>query len=216
MLVDRLVAYLQPHENKFFVYLESMAKNMNDGAAVFAELRTAQGPQDFAKIAERMRRIEHEGDELAHLLYEELDKTFVTPLDREDLHALCSAVDSVLDVAESCANRVVIYHAASLTEPMKELVRIYQEAVTHVWKCVCLLSDLSKIEVINTHFVHVNTLENEGDKVYREALSQLFAKAPTDVVEFIRQKEILDALERAIDATEDVMDLMRSVCVKNG
>jgi predicted phosphate transport protein (TIGR00153 family) len=193
---------------------DALASIMVRSAKVLDELFNE--PNRLDVFAAQIKTLEHEGDVITHEVMNRIDKSFVTPLDREDLHALCSAVDSVLDVAESCANRVVIYHAASLTEPMKELVRIYQEAVTHVWKCVCLLSDLSKIEVINTHFVHVNTLENEGDKVYREALSQLFAKAPTDVVEFIRQKEILDALERAIDATEDVMDLMRSVCVKNG
>lgn len=216
MLLDKLVSYLLPQENKFFTYLQSIAKNVQEGADVFGELRNAKSMDDHLKIAERMRRIEHEGDELAHLLYEELDKTFVTPLDREDLHALCSELDSILDVAESCANRIVIFRLGALSEPMRELVRIYQESARAVYRCVLLLSDLSKVDEINTHFVHVNTLENEGDKVYRAELARLFADPPKDTVDFIRQKEILDGLERAVDACEDVMDLMRSVVVKNG
>lgn len=216
MFLDKLVSFLLPHENKFFTYLQSIAKNVQEGADVFAELRNAKSMDDHVKVAERMRRIEHEGDELAHLLYEELDKTFVTPLDREDLHNLCSELDSILDSAESCANRIVIYRLAALSEPMREQIRIYQECAHAVYRCVCLLSDLSKVVEINTHFVHVNTLENEADKIYRAELARLFADPPKDTVEFIRQKEILDSLERAIDATEDVMDLMRSVVVKNG
>ena len=216
LFLDKLVSFLLPTENKFFTYLQSIAKNVQEGADVFAELRNAKSMEDHLKIAERMRRIEHEGDELAHLLYEELDKTFVTPLDREDLHLLCSELDSIIDRAESCANRIVIFRLAALSEPMREQIRIYQECARAVYRCVCLLSDLSKIDEINTHFVHVNTLENEADKIYRAELARLFADPPKDVVDFIRQKEILDALERAIDACEDVMDLMRSVVVKNG
>ncbi len=216
MLLDRLVKFLMPHENKFFTYLQSIARNVQEAADVFAELRTAKSTDEQLKIAERMRRLEHEGDELAHLLYEELDKTFVTPLDREDLHLLCSELDSILDVAESCANRIVIFRVGTITEPMSELIRIYQESVRAVYRCVCLLSDLSKVDEINTHFVHVNTLENEGDKVYRAELARLFADPPKDTVDFIRQKEVLDGLERSIDACEDVMDILRSVVVKNG
>jgi uncharacterized protein Yka (UPF0111/DUF47 family) len=216
VLLDRLVKFLMPHENKFFTYLQSIARNVQEAADVFAELRTAKSTDEQLKIAERMRRLEHEGDELAHLLYEELDKTFVTPLDREDLHLLCSELDSILDVAESCANRIVIFRVGTITEPMSELIRIYQESVRAVYRCVCLLSDLSKVDEINTHFVHVNTLENEGDKVYRAELARLFADPPKDTVDFIRQKEVLDGLERSIDACEDVMDILRSVVVKNG
>jgi predicted phosphate transport protein (TIGR00153 family) len=216
MLLDRIVSFLLPRENKFFTYLQSIAKNLQEASDVFAELRTAKSTEDHLKIAERLRRMEHEGDELAHILYEELDKTFVTPLDREDLHLLCSELDSIIDTAEAVANRIVIFRVGTITEPMSELIRIYRECVHAVYRCVSLLSDLSKVDEINTHIVHVNTLENEADKVYRAELARLFANPPSDTVDFIRQKEILDALERSIDATEDVMDLMRSVVVKNG
>jgi predicted phosphate transport protein (TIGR00153 family) len=216
LLLDRIVSYLMPRENKFFIYLDSIAKHVEKGADTFAEMSTAKGPEDFEKIATRLRGIEHEGDELAHLLYEELDKTFVTPLDREDLHALCSALDNVLDFTESCAARIVIYRLSEFSQPMKDMTRIFREAAHEVSRCVHLLSDLSKMDEINVHIVHVNTLENEADKIYRAELARLFATPPKDVVDFIRTKEILDALERGVDAAEDVMDLMRSVCVKNG
>ncbi|MBI3725870.1 DUF47 family protein, partial [bacterium] len=158
----------------------------------------------------------HEGDDIAHLLFEELDKTFVTPIDREDLHSLCSALDSVLDIAEGCAARVVIFRLTSLSDAMKELVRIYLEATREVTRSIALLRDLSQLDEIGVHVVHVNTLENEADKVYRMEMKRLFADPPKDPIELIRQKEILDAMERAVDATEDVMDLVRSICVKNG
>jgi predicted phosphate transport protein (TIGR00153 family) len=216
MFLDRVVGFFLPKENRFFLYINSIADNMLVGAQTFGQLATAQGPADFKGIAERMKRLEHEGDELAHLLYEELDKTFVTPLDREDLHALCSALDSILDHAESCANRIVIFRLETLSEPMRKLVGIYQESVTAVHRCAHLLSDLGKSDEINVAFVRVHALENEADQVYRSELQRIFTDPPKDPIELIRSKDILDALERAVDATKSVMDLLHSVVVKNG
>jgi predicted phosphate transport protein (TIGR00153 family) len=215
VLVDRIVKWLQPRENRFFLYLDSIAKNVVAGADVFAELRKAAGPDDFKQVADRLRRIEHEGDEIAHLLYEELDKTFVTPIDREDLHNLTSTLDDVLDMMEACAGRIVIFKLSRFTEPMRELVRIANESAKEIARCITLLRDMSQLDEIQVHVVHVNSLENEGDKVYRKALEALFADVK-DPIELIREKEILDGLENTIDACEDVMDLVRSVVVKNG
>jgi uncharacterized protein Yka (UPF0111/DUF47 family) len=215
-LLDKLVNLLLPTENRFLTYLQAIAKRVQEGGDVFAELRTTTSLDEQTKIAERLKNIEHETDGLAQLLYKELDRTFVTPLDREDLHLLCSELDTVLDVAESCANRIVIFRLGPLTEPMRELVRIYQESVRAIYRCVGLLSDLSKVEEIKVHVIHVNTLENEGDSVYRGELKRLFADPPPNMFELIRQVEVLEMLEHAIDACEDVMDVIRSVAVKNG
>lgn len=214
MLLDKLVKWMLPRENRFFLYLDSIAKNVAHGADVFVEFKKAQGMAEFQSIADRLRQIEHEGDEIAHLLYEELDKTFVTPLDREDLHALTSTLDDVLDILEACAGRIVIYKLERMTDSMRELVRICHEAAHEVARCIALLQDLSKADEIQVHVVHVNSLENEADKIYRKALEKLFSEVK-DPIELIRQKEVLDALEDSVDACEDVMDLVRSTVVKN-
>ena len=215
MMIDRLIKWLLPREHRFFVYLDSIAKNVGEGADTFAEFRTAKNRDDFQRIAAALRLKEHETDELAHLLYEELDKTFVTPIDREDLHALTSALDDVLDSIEDCAGRIVLYKLPELTDPMRELVRISVESAKEIAKCIPLLQDLGRSDEIQVHVVHVNSLENEADKIHRKELERLFQNT-IDPIELIRQKEILDALEDSIDASEDVMDLIRSVVVKNG
>jgi predicted phosphate transport protein (TIGR00153 family) len=215
MILDRVVSWLLPRENRFFTYLESIAKQVTVAADAFSEIRKAEGHAAYKQVAERMRRIEHETDQIAHLLYEELDKTFVTPLDREDLHALTSRLDEIVDIFESCAAHIAIYRLEKLTPPMLELVRITQEAAHEVSRCISLLQDLSKVDEIQVHLVHVNTLENEGDKIYRKALEDLFLTVK-DPIELIREKEVLQRLENSIDACEDVMDLVRSVVVKNG
>jgi uncharacterized protein Yka (UPF0111/DUF47 family) len=216
VLLDRMVKWLLPRENSFFVYLDSMAGKMVETANIFAELRTgADGPAAFKAIADRLREKEHEADEIAHLIYEELDRNFVTPLDREDLHAITSALDDVVDVIESTASRMAIYSLPKLTAPMKELIRITQESAAEVAKSIHLLQDLSKVDEIQVHIVHVNSLENEGDRIYRTELERVFREIK-DPIELIREKEVLAQLERAIDNCEDVMDVIRSVVVKNG
>ena len=215
MFFDLIVKALLPKQNRFLTYLDAIARNMAVGADCFAEFREAKDVEDFHRISKQLRRIEHEGDEIAHVLYEELDKTFVTPIDREDLHALTSALDDVLDIMEACAGRIVIYRLEKLTEPMREMVRLSQASAHEVAACIALLMDANKHHELQMHFIRVNSLENEGDIVYRKELGYLFAEVK-DPIELIRQKEILDALERSIDACEDVVDLIRSVVVKNG
>jgi uncharacterized protein Yka (UPF0111/DUF47 family) len=215
VLLDRIVRWLLPRENRFFLYLNSIGKNVARGADVFAELLTAKGPDEFRAVAERLRTVEHEGDEMSHLLYDEIDKTFVTPIDREDLHALTSRLDDVLDSLEAGAGRIVVYRLQALTEPMKGLIRIAHECSHEVARAVTLLEDASRTNEINVIAVRVNSLENEGDNIYRQELERIFASRP-DPIELIREKEILDVLEEAIDECEDVIDLVRSVIVKNG
>lgn len=215
MFVDKIVKWFLPRENRFFVYLESIAQGVAAGADVFAQLKTATGRADFEKVAEALHQKEEETDNIAHLLYEELDKTFVTPIDREDLHHITSALDDILDIMEACAAQIVLYKLQTLTEPMKDLIGKVQEASKEVSFCVALLQNVDKLDEIQLHVIRVNSLENEGDKIYRRAMASLFENE-TDPIELIREKEILDSLESCIDACEDVMDLVRSVVVKNG
>jgi uncharacterized protein len=216
VLIDRIAKWLLPRESSFFVYLDSMAAKMVEAAAILGELRAAPDkPEGFEKIADRLREKEHEADEIAHLLYNELDRNFVTPLDREDLHALTSRLDSVVDVIESTAVRMSVFGLPKLSPPMCELIRIIQESTAEVAKSIHLLQDLSKLDEIQVHIVHVNSLENEGDRIYRAELTRVFREVK-DAIELIREKEVLNQLERAIDRCEDVMDLIRSVVVKNG
>lgn len=215
MFVDRIVKWFLPRENRFFVYLESIAQGVSAGADVFAQLKTATGRADFERVAEALHQKEGETDNVAHLLYEELDKTFVTPIDREDLHHITSALDDILDIMEACAAQIVLYKLQTLTEPMKDLIGKVQEASHEVACCIALLQNSDKLDEIQLHVIRVNSLENEGDKVYRRAMASLFENE-TDPIELIREKEILDSLESCIDACEDVMDIVRSVVVKNG
>jgi len=222
VFVDRIVKWFLPKDDRFFVYLNSVAKCVVEAANIFAQLRDVKDPTEFQRISAELRQKEHEADDFAHLIYEELDKTFVTPIDREDLHDLTSALDDVIDEMEHSAAKIVTCRLPKLSEPMRELVRITHNAAIEVAKCVDVLQNLSKVDEVQVHVIHVNSLENEGDRVYRDGISQLFTRPndalfeALDPIEIVRQKDVLDSMEQAIDASEDVMDLIRSVVVKNG
>jgi len=213
--IDRAIKWLLPHENRFFLYLDSIAASAIGAADVFMRFREANDRDEFRKIADALRLKEQETDELAHTLYEELDKSFVTPIDREDLHELAHALDDILDAMDNAAEQIYLFKLPKLTDNMRELVRIQGEAVREVAKCIKRLQDLRQVDEIRVHIIHVNSLENEGDKLYRKSLEALFDNM-IDPIELIRQKEILDALEDAIDSCENVVNVIRSVVVKNG
>ena len=215
MLIDRIVKWLLPREHRFFVYLNSVSTNVGAAGEIFGELRSAQGPEDFVRIAEAMRRREHETDELSHLLFQEVDKTFVTPIDREDLHALTSALDDVIDLLYDCTQQIVSYKLKKMSEPMRELVRVAQECTAELARLIPLLQDLGRVDEMQISIIRVNALENEAGKIYRRATEQLFENAH-DPIELFREKEILDALDSPIDACEDVTNMIRSVVAKNG
>lgn len=215
MWIDRLVRFFLPRQDQFFVYLDQIAAKMISAAEVFAGLGSAATHGEIAAIAKRLKPMETEADHLCHLVYEELDRTFVTPIDREDLAHLTSALDDVIDDMEHSAAFAVLYRFESLTEPMKQLVRITGQAVTQLEKAIGKLRHFSNPDSIREPTVAVHTLENEADVIYRQAIAALFADG-IEARELVRQKDMLVSLENCIDRCEDLMDAIRSVVVKNG
>ncbi len=213
MFFDTVVKWLSPQENSFLGQLEQLGKVMARGAEAFVRFADVP-PAEFADVAKQVRDIEHEADVIAHALYDAIDRSFVTPIDREDLHALTSAIDDVLDQMEECAGIIVIYRLTAMTGEMKSMIRVACEAAKEVGVCVATLLDTPKQADLPERFVRVHALENEGDLHYRLAIGKLFA-GTTDAIDVIREKEVLDALENAIDACDDVCDVIRSVLVKN-
>jgi predicted phosphate transport protein (TIGR00153 family) len=215
MLIDRLVRFLLPRQDRFFVLLEEIAGRMTAAADEFGELASADSREQFKKISGRLKPVETEADKLCHRVYEELDRTFVTPIDREDLAALTKALDDVIDAMEHAAAFAALYRFDTLTEPMRQIVGITVKAVAELVRAVGNLRKFSDPESIRGPTVAVHTLENEADAVYRVAVEVLFTNG-ADPKELVRQKDMLFWLEAGVDECEDAMDVIRSVVVKNG
>lgn len=215
MLIDRIVRFVLPRQDHFFTLLEQIAERMTASAAIFSELSVATSHEQFANISLRLTPLEAEADQLCHRMFDELDKTFVTPIDREDLATLTKALDDVIDGMEDSAAFAALFRFDALTDPMRQLVRIMAAAAGELARAVGQLRKFSEPESVHTMAVAVHTLENEADIVYRRAIEELFGNGAT-ARELVRQKDMLYSLEAGIDECEDAMDVIRSVVVKNG
>jgi uncharacterized protein Yka (UPF0111/DUF47 family) len=215
MLIDRIVRLLLPRQDQFFVLLEELAARIEAAAAVFGELADAAGHDQIELIAARLKPIETDADAVCHRLYAELDRTFVTPIDREDLAHLTKALDNVVDGMEHTAAFASLYQFDRLTDPMKQLVKITVATAGELARAARGLRQFGDPESIKAPTVAVHTLENEADAVYRSAIAALFANGLPGV-DLVRQKDMLFSLETGVDVCEDAMDVIRSVVVKNG
>lgn len=215
-MIPSLIRWMLPSENTFFAYLDQISANLSEGARQVAKFREAKGTAQFAEIAKQVKLIEHEGDELARVMHDALDKTFVTPIDREDLHALTAALENTLDNLDGTSERLAIYGIDELTDPMRQLVSQIVEATTELSKAVACLKDLTRVDLIQLHLAHVNRLESEADAVYRKALGDLFqSKEPIDAVTLVRNKDLLEVLENTVDVCAHAMTVIRTLIIKN-
>ncbi len=215
MLLDRLVRFLIPRQDQFFTLLEELADKIDAGAAVFAELDTATGLGQIESVATRLKPIETEADTVCQRLYQEIDRTFVTPIDREDLARLTKVLDNVVDGMEHTAAFAALFRFAALTEPMRHLVRIMVACTREVAGAARRLRKFADPETIKGPTLALHALENEADTVYRKAIAALFDDGVLPI-ELVRQKDMLFSLEEGVDQCEDAMDVIRSVVVKNG
>jgi predicted phosphate transport protein (TIGR00153 family) len=215
MLIDRLVRFLLPRQGVFFDLLEDIAAKMTEAASVFGELAQAVSHEQFNHISMRLKPMETDADQLCHLVYEELDRTFVTPIDREDLAHLTKSLDDVIDGMEHSAAFAALFRFEVLTDPMKQMVLITTQAVDQLARAVCNLRKFREPDSIRESTVAVHTLENEADALYRKAIEALFTNG-AEAKELVRQKDMLYSLETGVDQCEDAMDVIRSVVVKNG
>ena len=168
---------------------------------------------DPAASQRKIKEVEHKGDTITHEIIKKLNQSISTPFDREDIYALSSALDDILDLIDaSTAQRVVMYNVEKPTPQSQELAFLILKACQVIDKGVSLLG--GKFELISECFVDVNSLENESDRVCREAVSRLFHEEK-DPIQLIKWKEIYETLERAVDKCEDAANILESVVLKN-
>lgn len=203
---------LLPNDERFYDLFEASAKKVVEGATELEALI-----KDFREVTVRAKEIkdtEHEGDVITHNTIEMLNRTFITPLDREDIHKLISSLDDVLDYIEACAARLSLFKVGQTTDESRLLVGILVKATQEVERAVLHLRRLKGPEAIMKHCTEINRLENEGDYVGRTAVAKLF-EGTNDPLEVIKWNEIYDTLENAIDRCEDVANVLEGIVLKN-
>lgn len=201
---------LLPREEEFFDLFVQVATRNKEAAHLLRELFDA-APERRTPIVDAIKRLEHEADQVTHEVVNRLDRTFITPLDREDIHQLASDLDDVMDAIDGTARRAQIFHLGAAPGPVKVLVEVIERMVAVLGEGV---SRLKKGDDVMRYCVEAKKLEEEGDAIYHEALGQLFEREK-DALEVIKWKEIYDNLERTLDEAEDVANVVESITLKH-
>jgi hypothetical protein len=203
---------LMPREKIFFELFSKAAANVHEAALALADL--LENYVDVPTKVQRLRNLEHAGDEIAHHIHDHLAKTFITPLDREDIHEITSRLDDIVDGAYSAAHRMELYRVERTTPDAQALGQVLVKATASLVQAFALLDNFKRSEEILRHCIDVHTQENEGDRIQHHALGELFA-SNTPAVEIIKWKDIYHIIETATDVCEDVANVLHTVVVKN-
>lgn len=198
-----------PKEEKFFEDFVAMAEQIDRGAGLLEQMIAPEQP--LWDKADEIKEVEHKCDFLTHGVIQRLHKTFVTPLDREDIHTLARSLDDVIDAVDDCAGVIRLYQIARTRPDARDLARIIKKSTEQV---VSAMKALGKKQGISECAVEINRLENEADRAHQIAVRRLFEEEK-DPIQIIKWKEILAFLEAATDRCEDVANVLEGVVVKH-
>ncbi len=200
-----------PRDAKFFDMFVEMAENLTQGARVLMQTLQDYDPQDVRASVNRIKDIEHRGDELTHAMIRKLNQTFITPFDREDIHKLASSLDDVLDFINAAGERMVLYKIENPPPPAAALAGLIVRQSEELARGVALLE---KNQGVLAHCVEINRLEDEADQVCRAAIANLFEQEK-DPITLIKFKELYEVLETATDKAEDAANVLEAVVLKS-
>ena len=201
---------LIPRDTKFFDIFAEMVSNLAEGARLLKQ--TLDDFQDVENRVQKLKDIEHRGDDMTHNVLTKLNQTFITPLDREDIYRLASSLDDVLDFVYAAGVRLVMYKITSAPPAASQLAEIIVKQTDQLMNAVTQLE--KKHDHVLGHCVEINRLENEADQVARSAIAVLFEKEK-DPISLIKLKELYEVLETATDKAEDAANVLEGVVLKS-
>lgn len=200
-----------PKETDFFSMFAQAGENLKDGAALLVELMENLSKSEY--LAKQIYEVEQQGDMLTHEIMRKLNKTFLTPIDREDIHSLVGRIDDVLDLIWTCADRSFLFKLKGIDPAAVELAKTLSATTEVIEKAINSLKN-KKYSYIQEFCIEINRLENRADKTFREALAKLFDEEK-DPIQILKWKNIYEHLEDATDACEDVANILESIVLKH-
>jgi len=201
-----------PKEEKFFDLFDELVNKIEEGGELFLDM-VEHYEYSEPKIV-KLKELEHEADVITHKTYEKMHKTFLTPIDREDIYALVNKMDSILDMIEASAARMFLYKVKVPAKEIIEQAKILNTSIKKVKQIVHSMRNMKNAKMIIDACVEINTLENEGDIIMRMTMTRLFEQEK-DPIELIKWKEIFERIEEAIDVCEDVANIVEGIVLKH-
>lgn len=200
---------LIPRDEGFFVLFNELANRLKEAARLLTRLLAE--PDRLEQYVAAIKTVEHEADVLTHDVRARLDRSFVTPIDREDIHRLATELDDVIDLIDGTARRVAMFHINESRSPALRLAETISRAADHIQAGVAAIKQSA---VVAERSREIKRLEEEGDAIYQEAVGELFRGKP-DALEVMKWKELYDTLERALDQCQGVGHVLESISLKN-
>ncbi|MDQ6893255.1 MAG: DUF47 family protein [Acidobacteriota bacterium] len=198
-----------PRDEKYFDQFNELAIRIHESALMLARFFNREAP--VGAVADQIKRLEHECDEISHQILRSIDRTFITPIDREDIHRLAVRLDDVIDLIDGTVRRLALF---SITEPTPLSKRLSDVIVAITSEMVEAVAALKKQKGVVAHCIRIKKLENEGDVAFHEAVASLFRER-IDAVEIIKWKDIYENMEGCIDHCEAVAHVLESVVLKH-
>ncbi|MGV3705807.1 MAG: DUF47 domain-containing protein [Arcticibacter sp.] len=214
MSLNSIIQYFVPKDRKFFPLFEKASRNLISLGEALNELVNTTDLEKRKELTKKIEDLEHVGDDITHLIFLEMGKNFITPFDREDMHALASALDDIADYIHGSAARMQLYKITDITPPIKKLAELILQGCIDVNKAVEELKNLKNIRLITDSCVRINSMENQADYVFDRAVADLF-EHEEDAKTIIKYKELFAAMETATDKCEDVANVLETILVKN-
>jgi predicted phosphate transport protein (TIGR00153 family) len=214
MNIDTVLKFFVPKDHSFFPLFESDAQNLVKATELLKELMACTEFEDHERLNKEIKDVEHIGDEITTRTYFQLNKSFITPFDREDIHELTANIDDVVDSINGISRRICLYKPKKMIPIYKEMAKLIYEGAKEIEIAIhCLKDPIANKEKISRACDRVTAIEHQADELYFVGVSELFEKEE-DPKELIKNNKILENLERCIDEEEDVTDTLKSILIK--
>jgi uncharacterized protein len=208
-----ILQLLVPKDRKFFPLFEQATQNLIKASKVLNEMVRTPVSDRRKELIKEIEHLEHTGDNITHMIFNELSRNFITPFDREDIHALTSAIDDVLDFIHGSSKRIELYRVEVLDDSVVKLAEIILKGSLELNVAVVNLKSMKNLDAIKESCVKINSLENEADDIFNRSIASLF-ETEKDAIQIIKIKELLSALETATDKCEDAANVIQSILIK--
>lgn len=214
MNIDTVLKFFVPKDHSFFPLFKADAQNLVKASELLKLMMASTDQELHEKLYKDIRDIEHIGDEITNKTFEQLNKSFITPFDREDIHELTANIDDVVDSINGIARRICLYKPKKLMPIYVELADMVHDGAKEIEKAInCLKDPVTSKEKIMTACDRVKEIEHNADEVYFTGVSELFEKEE-DTKELLKNNKILEILERCVDEEEDVTDTLKAILIK--
>jgi hypothetical protein len=214
MNIDKFLKFFVPKDHSFYPLFEEDAKNLVKATELLMQLMVSPTYEDQERIQKEIKDVEHIGDMITDKAYQILNKSFITPFDREDIHELTAHIDDVVDSINGVSRRILLYKPKHLMPVYKKMADMIHVAAKEIESCIHCLNDVAaNKDEITRACDKVTEIEHEVDEYYYEAIAELFDKEK-DAAELLKNNKILEILERTVDEEEDVTDTIKSILIK--